>query len=360
MAILLLGLLTIPPKLAKSSRADKLQGLINADTRRAVCELIFAPWNGAAQEGAPIDCADGKIWRCFPIMSWWIADHMENVTLHGIKFNPCPKCEVPLEELGSRAGHHRAGDYARYKRYKRENPSLDSETHNAAHARYTRETQGIKRGQNVLQGLVRVSTPALHKPNILHTIYLGLFKHMMDRIQGFLNKHAQQQALDDAWKALPPYPGFFVPKRAYREVRQWQGKEMRNLGGCLLGVLSVALRQPDSTQVQPFRRALTCVRSLLDFTMMTQYRSHTPETISYMEEYMTQFHERQDIIFEFRICKRTQVKADELRKELHHQRAQMREPVPLSQRRRICDDDREEENDQPMQLIHSESNFKFV
>jgi len=69
MAILLLGLLAIPPKLAKSSRADNLQRLINADTLRGVFELIFVPLNCAAQEGAPIDCADGKIWRCFPIMS---------------------------------------------------------------------------------------------------------------------------------------------------------------------------------------------------------------------------------------------------------------------------------------------------
>jgi len=183
---------------------------------------------------------------------------------------------------------------------------------------------------------------------------------MMDWIQGLLKNHVRQQACDDAWKALPPYPGFFVPKMAYREVKQWQTKELRNLGRCLLGVLTVALRQPDSTQVQRFRCALTCVRSLLDFTMMAQYRSHTPKTISYMEEYVTQFHETKDIFLEFRISKRTQEKADELSKELRRQRAQMRERVLPSQRRRIGDHNREQENDQRMELIPSESNFNFV
>jgi len=101
MGILLLGLLPIPPKLAKSFRAAKLQRLINADTLCGVFELIFASLNAAAREGAPIDCADGKLRRWFPIMSGWIADHMENVTLHGIKCNACPKCVVPPEELGS-------------------------------------------------------------------------------------------------------------------------------------------------------------------------------------------------------------------------------------------------------------------
>ena len=218
----------------------------------------------------------------------------------------------------------------------------------------------MMRGQNVFQGLVRVSTPDLHKPDMLHTIYLGLFKHMMDWIQGFLKKHARQQAFDDAWKALPSYPGFFVPKKAYREVTQWQGKEMRNLGRCLWGVRAVALRQPDSPQVQPFTRALTCVRSRLDFTMMAQYRSHTPQTISYMEEYAKQFHKTKDIFLEFPISKWTQEKADGLRKELRRQRGQMRERVPRSQRCRICDDDCNEENDQHMDLIYSESHFYFL
>jgi len=183
MAILLLGLLPIPPKVAKFSRADKLERLINADTLSGKFELVLAPLNGTAREGAPIDCADGKIRRCFLIMSVSIVEHRENSTLHWIKSNACPKCQVPPEELRSRAGHHRARDYARYERYEGENPSLDSETHDATHARYRNQTHGIKMGQNAFQGLMRVSTADLHKPDMLHTIYLGLFKHMRDRIQ---------------------------------------------------------------------------------------------------------------------------------------------------------------------------------
>ena len=102
-------------------------------------------------------------------------------------------------------------------------------------------------------------------PDLLHTIYLRLFKHRRDWIQGFLKKHGRLQAFDEALKTLPPYPGFFVPKIANREVTQWQGKEMQNLGRCLLGVHAVALRQPDSTQVIPFKRALEYVRALVDF-----------------------------------------------------------------------------------------------
>jgi len=94
---------------------------------------------------------------------------------------------------------------------------------------------------------------------------------------------------------------------------------MRNLGRCLLGVLAVALHQPDSRQVIPFKHALDCVRALVDFTMMAQYQSHTPQTIAYMEEYLDRFHRMQDIFLEFRVSKRTRAKVDKQRKELRHQ-----------------------------------------
>ena len=183
---------------------------------------------------------------------------------------------------------------------------------------------------------------------------------MIDWIQGFLKKHGRLQAFDDAWKTLPLYPGFFVPKKAYRGVTQWQGKEMRNLGRCLLGVLAVALRQSDSTQVIPFKRALQCVRALVDFNMLAQYRSHADETMAYMEDYLGRFNQMKDVFLEFRVSKRTQAKIDEERKELRRQRAQINQRVAPSKRGRVRDEDREEENDGRMDLIYSESQFNFV
>jgi len=53
---------------------------------------------------------------------------------------------------------------------------------------------------------------------------------MMKWVEGFLKKHKRQQVFDDAWKEISAYPGVSVPKKAYGEITQWQGKEMRNLG----------------------------------------------------------------------------------------------------------------------------------
>jgi len=43
---------------------------------------------------------------------------------------------------------------------------------------------------------------------------------MIERVEGFLKKHKRQEAFDDAWKEIPPDPGFSVAKKAYREITQ--------------------------------------------------------------------------------------------------------------------------------------------
>jgi len=57
---------------------------------------------------------------------------------------------------------------------------------------------GVKIGNNVFTGLDQVSPADLHKPDLLHHIYLALFKHMMEWVEGFPKKHKRQQAFDDA------------------------------------------------------------------------------------------------------------------------------------------------------------------
>ena len=186
-------------------------------------------------------------------MSAWDADHLVSMTLHGLKSNACPTCEVHAGELGTNIKNYRARDYARYQRYGYENRFPGSKS-DGTHIKF--RGLGINLGQNILHGRHRVSAPDLHTPDRLHTVYLGLVKHMMEWIQAFLKKHGRLQAFDNVWKALPLYPGFLEPKKAYCKVAQWQGKEMRNLGRCILGVLAVALRQPQSSQVIPFKHAL--------------------------------------------------------------------------------------------------------
>ena len=101
MPILLLALLPVLPKLSHESvRADEIQRQMNADALQAVFDLILVPLQEIANDGAVMDCADGKTRLCFPILSTWIADHAEHTILNGMSSKSCSQCEVPATELG--------------------------------------------------------------------------------------------------------------------------------------------------------------------------------------------------------------------------------------------------------------------
>ena len=81
--ILVLALLPVPPKLShESGRADEIQRQMNADALQAVFDLILAPLQEIANDGAVMDYADGKTHLCFPILSTWIANHAEHTILN--------------------------------------------------------------------------------------------------------------------------------------------------------------------------------------------------------------------------------------------------------------------------------------
>ena len=202
----------------------------------------------------------------------------------------------------------------------------------------------MKIGRNIFTELYRVNPADLYKPDLLHNIYLDLFKYMMEWAEGFLKKHKRQQVFDDALKEIPPYPGFSVPKKTYPEVTQWQGKEMRNVSRCISVVLASTLRNPDSSQHQDLNIALKSVVALVYFALITQYRSHTADTLAYMERYLQTFHQTKDIFLEFHTSKSTHAEVNrqdwELRRLMANQIAQEGHHISAAQRRRQADQNR--------------------
>jgi len=65
---------------------------------------------------------------------------------------------------------------------------------------------------------------------------------------------------------------------------------MLNVSQCISAVLACAFRNPDSSQHHDFQITLKCVSALLDFSLMAQYSTHTPDTLSYPERYLLTFH----------------------------------------------------------------------
>jgi len=97
---------------------------------------------------------------------------------------------------------------------------------------------------------------------------------------------------------------------------------------------------------------------------MGQYRSHTPDTLFYMESYLQTFHRTKDIFLEFRTSKANCPLANrqnwELRALMADQRAKEVSTRTVANRRRLPDQERVERSDRPADLIQDENHFNFI
>ena len=89
----------------------------------------------------------------------------------------------------------------------------------------------------------------------------------------------------------------------------WSGAEMRGINRVILACFTASLQQTTaSPKLSPAARgdskvAIRCVRAITDFCLMAQYRSHTSQTIRYINEYLRQFHQHMHIFSEVQASK---------------------------------------------------------
>ena len=171
---------------------DAWQRQVNDEILCELMEAIFAPMVALENSGLEVEYTDGKVGLCFPRLVAWIADHLENVTLHGIQQNQCVVCKVRPEELGSHLRHSAAEqDYRKYK------DLFNKMSNNDQQDEKELTEFGFKLLPSVFWGLPNVQQFNLPKPDILHVVYQGIFKtHLRKWIIGFLKKYRRLQTFD--------------------------------------------------------------------------------------------------------------------------------------------------------------------
>ena len=75
-------------------------------------------------------------------------------------------------------------------------------------------------------------------------------------------------------------------------------------------VFASALRDPDGSQLLPFKWALQWVRSIIHVSPMAEYRSHTPEQLEYIETYLETFDRTKEIFLELCTTKAIRTQAE--------------------------------------------------
>jgi len=234
-----------------------------------------------SQSSIEIVSCNEKVRNYILMLCGWLADHMENVMIHGISSNRCHICIAPPDQFGELSN----ASYAT-----RPYPIYAATFHHSDI--HILNSHGVKNINNALWH-IPIEPHEIVRPDILHVLLLGMLVYLMKWVQEFLDHIRRLTIFDHIWSRLPLFPRFSRLNKVYHFVSQWQGKEMENLCHVLLTAFAAAL----------------------------SWTSDTHGTIESMKDYLQDFHVYKDVFLHFRASKSMKAAAKEASTDLYEERS---------------------------------------
>jgi hypothetical protein len=96
----------------------------------------------------------------------------------------------------------------------------------------------------------------LHKPNLLHTMQIGMFDCLQQWILHFMKTHERLDKNNANWVSVSGTHNLILQHMSYEEVSQWNGKKMTQMSTQLFGVVTQSLRGRSPAQHPIFNGSL--------------------------------------------------------------------------------------------------------
>ena len=273
----------------------KFEGITNKTGRRRTLanlyhgcmQLILSPINACGETGIPMISGDGVWRRCHPIYAVFVGDYPEQVLVTCTYGNRCPKCVVPIDELGSKSTF----PLRDYKEARDAYLLADGDAH-AFHLA-CREAGQKPVFHPFWEKLPLTDIFVSITPDILHQLLQGVFKHMVSWLIGTFGG----SEIDARCRSMPPNHHISIFAKGISPLSRVTGKEHKNMSRLLLGLI-LDLPVPNG-QVSP--RICACVRALLDFLYLAQLPSHSPHTLARLDDSLSRFHDNKDVFVDLGI-----------------------------------------------------------
>lgn len=268
--------------LTAAQKQSKLQELFHESMRH-----ILEPLIEAGKTGVPMTSADGKTRSVHPILACYVADYPEQCLVTTAKSTTCPKCYTSKDDLGHRSKGKRRTTKG----------TLDSIDTALRHKKKTFHTV-CQEEEHLLCGHVQrpfwsdLPYCDIHlaiTPDVLHQLYGGMLKYIIDWCQKIVGK----AELDERLKRFPPAHGYRLFKKGFSQLFNISGPERKQMAKVLLGAIHGAVP----------KEVLAACRALLDFTYLAQYSSQSEDTLQYLEDALETFHNNKHIFVDVDIRK---------------------------------------------------------
>jgi len=283
--------------------------VLNDVLRRGLQPLTLKHNSSAESRYCNVLCADGNFSHCKLVLVASLADCSEYSDIHHLKWHVSFWCECPKNELGDYVPPDRQHPQRDHNLYR----TLSDANMKAANAKLW--SCHVHRGINVIPHIPCI-VGDLPKPDLLHTMQIGMLDHLQKWIFHFMKMHKRLDKYNAILLSMPAFNDLTPKNKSYADVSQSNGKVMKKLSRYLVGVATQSLRGGSPAQHPICNRAIEFIWVLLQFYMYARYKSHNNATLNNMEDTFHWFHTFKDDFLIGQARTMTKVKASALKSEL--------------------------------------------
>lgn len=265
-------------------------------------KTILEPLEKAGREGVEMECADGFVRRCFPILAAYIADNPEQTMIAGCRRNRCYRCTVDKDSRGELP-------IVPPPPRNPENTSDALEAQALGHTTTLFTTEGLKPyGKPFWADLPHTNIFTCLTPDILHQLHKGVFKeHLMKWcVKLVTNSLGSASAIDDRFKLVPRHSELRHFLSGVTNLKQSTANEHRQMQKVFIGVMHGLV--PD--------RVLKVVIAVIDFIYYARLPVHTDTSLQLLDDALERFHQLKEVFVEFGV--RTHFNINKIHSMVHY------------------------------------------
>lgn len=269
------------PKLDGKGLSEDAARLARARLFHECMRTIVNPLRNAGTNGELLTGGDGAIRDCFLIVACYVTDYPEQSLVCCTRAgSTCPKCPIKKTEFGENF----------YYPIRDPTSTLRTIRNACKQPTLTRREELLKdRSLNAVtqpfwDGLPHCNIYEAVTPDTLHQLTQGVIKHIV----GWVRTIMTDKELDARYSRMPPVHGVHLFKDGISNLRNVSGPEHRQIAKQLIGCM---IGRADE-------RAICATRAILDFFYLAKYRSHSTETLEYLQEALDEFHANKQIFLD--------------------------------------------------------------
>jgi hypothetical protein len=249
---------------------------------------ILKPLQKLGKHGTMMTTTDGHLRRIHPIVAAFVGDYPEQVLTACIFTGDCPCCKVSRDKLGDTSTLHEPRNLADILEVL---SIFDSNPQGFLRA--CKESRIKPVISPFWKNLPYLNIFNSITPNILHQLYQGLIKHLVN----WLFQAFGPLEIDARCRRLPFNHNIRTFTKGISSLSHISGKQHDQIARILMGLV-VGLRLDNGSSPVELVRS---VRGILDFLYLSQFPVHTDATLDLLQKAIDQFHDNKHVFVQLGI-----------------------------------------------------------